>query len=111
MTEWREAWCAAWRFIYVLAVAGIIAAAIALSDEASSHEADKGWSYPWECCHDQDCAEISPDRVKPAPGGYLVDGKFHVEQKDVRHSPDGNYHACFPKPDFLKCLFVPPNGS
>ncbi len=93
---------------------GVIMLAIALfglSTYAHAHDTGKGWSYPWECCADHDCTEISADRVKPTPGGYIVDGKFTVAQKDVRDSPDGRYHACFPKPDFMRCFFAPPNGS
>jgi len=78
---------------------------------ARGHEAMSGWQYPLECCAGYDCAEISADRVKEAPGGYLVDGKFRVAHSAVKHSPDGNYHACFPQPENLRCLFVPPSGS
>lgn len=81
-----------------------------LVNPAGAHEADKGWSYPWECCHDKDCAEISGSRVKPVAGGYVIDGRFNIAQKDVRVSPDGRYHACFPKPDKMQCFFAPPNS-
>jgi hypothetical protein len=69
-----------------------------------------GW-YPHECCHDRDCSEIISDRVRTEPGGYVIDGRFHVAQRDVRTSRDGNYHACFPQPDRLLCFFAPPQGS
>lgn len=97
-------------------LAGIIVVLIAGFTLASiwpvrAHEAMAGWQYPISCCANYDCAEIGPERVKEAAGGYLVDGQFHVPHSEVKHSPDGRYHACFPKPDFLKCLFVPPNGS
>ena len=90
----------------VVAIIGLVL----LIHVALGHEAKKGWEYPWECCHDLDCSEISPERVKPVAGGYMVDGRFHVLQKDVRVSPDGVYHACFPQPDNLKCFFAPPMG-
>lgn len=74
------------------------------------HEAMSGWQYPWECCAGHDCAEISSSRVKPEGGGYVVDGRFHVTHTEVKHSPDGHYHACFPTPDMLRCFFAPPMG-
>lgn len=82
----------------------------ALAPQAKAHEAMSGWSYPISCCAGYDCGELTPDRVKPIAGGYLVDGKFKVLQADAMSSPDGHYHACFPTPHYLKCLFVPPMG-
>lgn len=79
--------------------------------EALAHDAAMGWSYPWECCHDRDCAEIAADRVHTSPAGYVVDGRFVIPQSQVRQSPDGRYHACFPNPDKLLCFFAPPAGS
>jgi hypothetical protein len=75
---------------------------------AGAHDAGKGWVYPLECCADHDCAQIDSERVGSDASGYVVDGHFHVQYSQVRNSPDGNYHACFPKPDVLRCLFVPP---
>jgi hypothetical protein len=96
----------------VVAFVAILALAVAAFFwPARAHDTGKGWSYPWECCADNDCAAIAADRVRPAPGGYIIDGKFHVAQAEVRHSPDGAYHACFPKPDVLKCFWAPPSGS
>jgi hypothetical protein len=79
--------------------------------EAMAHEAHNGWSYPFECCGGHDCSSIDDKRVSYAPGGYLVDGLHFVAQKDVRQSPDGQFHACFPQPNNLRCFFAPPNGS
>lgn len=67
--------------------------------------------YPWECCAGFDCSEISSDRVSVSAAGYVVDGKFTVPYGETRNSPDGQYHACFPKPDQLKCFWAPPPGS
>ena len=78
---------------------------------AGAHTAVSGWSYPASCCADYDCAEISPSRVKEAPGGYIVDGHFSVPHSEVKQSPDGHFHACFPNPEMLRCLFIPPSGS
>lgn len=78
---------------------------------ALAHDTGKGWAYPWECCADHDCAEISEDRVRTGPQGYVIDGRFIVPPAEVRQSPDGRYHACFPTPDKLKCFWAPPPGS
>lgn len=68
--------------------------------------------YPHECCHDKDCAEIADNRVRQdGAGGYIVDGKFPVHRSQVKTSPDGHYHACFPNPDLLLCFFAPQPNS
>lgn len=84
---------------------------LSAASPAKAHEAPSGWSYPWECCSNMDCAEIAPSRVKIGAGGYVIDGRFTVPQSEARSAPDGKYHACFPKPDNLKCFFAPPSGS
>ena len=89
----------------------VVALLIIAVAPALAHDTGKGWAYPWECCSDKDCEEISETRAKPVQGGYLIDGKHHVPQSQVRHSPDGRYHACFPQPDVLKCFWAPPSGS
>lgn len=86
--------------VLLLLVAGI----------ARAHTAPRGWDYPWECCHDHDCAEIADSRVRTSPAGYVIDGKFTVPQSQVRQSPDGKYHACFPNPERLQCFFAPAAG-
>ena len=78
---------------------------------ALAHEAPSGWLYPVECCSGYDCAAINEKRVSAAVGGYLIDGVHFVAQQDVRQSKDGEYHACFPKPETLRCFFAPPQGS
>lgn len=79
--------------------------------EAFAHSAVTGWEYPFERCHDNDCAEIADSRVHTSSEGYVVDGHFVVPQSQVRQSPDGHYHACFPTPNKLLCFFAPPTGS
>lgn len=106
MFDWREARAVIGQALYVAFIAWMIVVGIVAF--ANAHDTGKGWSYPWECCSDRDCEEISAARVRPMQGGYLVDGRFNVPQAEVRHSPDGRYHACFPKPDVLKCFWAPP---
>lgn len=78
---------------------------------ALAHTAPKGWEYPWECCHNQDCAEIADSRVHTSSEGYVIDNHFVVPASKVRQSPDGHYHACFLNPEKLECFFAPPTGS
>ena len=92
-----------------LAIFALLGLALAVPG-AVAHESVSGWQYPWECCHNLDCSEISRDRIAFVSGGYLVDSKFFVAQKDVKIAPDGRYHACFPTPDKLRCFFAPPMG-
>ena len=72
--------------------------------------------YPPECCGGADsygdCIAINPGRVAAHNNGdYLVDGKWLVLRLDVRNSPDGQYHGCFPYSGVLRCFFAPPSGS
>lgn len=67
--------------------------------------------YPTECCSGGDCEPIPETRVQFNSAGYVVDGKFVVPYGEARRSMDGRYHACFPNPEYLRCLFVPPQGA
>lgn len=90
-----------------VAIAGVVAMAIALVGSALAHS-----FYPIECCSGYDCEPISEERVEPLAGGdYRVDGKHVVPAKEVRISPDGLYHACFPTPERLRCFWAPPPST
>lgn len=67
--------------------------------------------YPIECCSGDDCAEIAASRVRVTARGYVIDGKHVVPYGEVRQSPDGRFHACFPTADWLRCFFAPPPGA
>ena len=47
-------------------------ALLALGPGASAHQAMSGWSYPLECCHSLDCAEIAGNTVRETPNGYVI---------------------------------------
>lgn len=84
---------------------------LALIVHARAHEAPSGWEYPMACCHNFDCAPLDANRVKEIEGGYLIDGKHFVAQKDAKDSPDGIYHACFPSlGQAPRCFWHPPNS-
>lgn len=92
--------------------AGFALVALAIgATVAHGHEAPSGWIYPHSCCHDQDCAPIDAKRVKELPHGYLIDGTHFVREADVRDSPDGIFHACFPTKDKPPICFWRPSNS
>jgi hypothetical protein len=93
-------------------LAGLIvcAAFVGMMLPVLAHDAPSGWTYPIECCSGHDCDEIASDRVKAVASGYLVDGKHLIQHADVKQSPDGAFHACFPTPDILRCFWAPPRG-
>jgi hypothetical protein len=64
--------------------------------------------YPPDCCSGGDCIPIANERVHAMISGYVIDGRHIVPYSQVRTSLDGRFHACFPRPDKLQCLFVPP---
>ena len=94
---------------YIILVAMFIVAALAV---AISFGPARGHSfYDAYCCNGTDCAPISETRVRVVVGGYLLDGKYFIAEKDARNSQDGDYHACFwPTPDTLRCFYRPPMG-
>lgn len=125
MTHWRTIgrqyepvdWVKWWIQLTVTVVGivvfyGIVFAAFVLflliyePNRAAAHE----W-YPPLCCSGGDCSPLDPKRViELTAGGFLIDNRFYVPQKDVGPSLDGRYHACFPKPDDMRCFFAPGRG-
>ncbi|WP_309084503.1 hypothetical protein [Chelativorans sp.] len=83
---------------------------------ADAHEAKSGWSYPYACCSNNDCREVSADLVSERPEGYVIRTTGEVvaySDKRVRDSPDGVYHWCsIAGADTSRtiCLFVPPKS-
>lgn len=66
----------------VLAFAGALCVALAHS-----------W-YPIECCSEKDCFPVPVERVKTAPGGWVLEDGTFIAFRDARPSPDGRYHLC-----------------
>jgi hypothetical protein len=64
--------------------------------------------YPPACCSGGDCAPIAGTRVRAMISGYVVDGRHIIPYGEVKTSQDGRFHACWPKPDQLRCFFAPP---
>ena len=79
---------------------------------ASAHS----W-YPWECCSEKDCAPItmSETPLEKDGGFYLTDGR-HISYKEVKPSPDGQWHLCEqkwpanPAARKILCVYAPPGG-
>lgn len=101
-------------FLSALAAAAVLA--MLFADPVRAHEAPKGWSYPWNCCSNQDCREATGE-VLERPEGYVIAGTGEVVpygDKRVKDSPDGEYHWCAHKAGIdagkTICLFVPPKG-
>jgi hypothetical protein len=72
--------------------------------------------YPSRCCGGGprgDCAMLAKERVRETATGHLIDGRYHKSQSETERSPDGAYHACFPKHLNGRpgCFFAPPPGS
>lgn len=79
--------------------------------------------YPAECCSDQDCAPIAlAEAPREENGGFtLTDGR-HVSYKDLKMSPDNQWHLCeskigddngYPLPPVQRriiCIYAPIGG-
>lgn len=83
---------------------------------ARAHEAAKGWSYPFSCCSNFDCRQISSKAISERPEGYVINDTGEVlDYADARlkDSPDGEYHWCSVAGGSRSrtiCLFVPPRS-
>jgi hypothetical protein len=103
-------------FCKPLASAAALPALILLSSAAFSHDAPKGWSYPFACCSGYDCREVSASTVGEKPEGYVIASTGEVlpySDTRIKNSPDGEYHWCSVagKSDGKTiCLFVPPKS-
>ena len=90
------------------------------------HEANAHAFYDPKCCSGQDCAPVRPEAVTATARGWLVElqpGDHPFANRKmifvvpygsdkVKHSPDGNYHACIsPGAEILFCLYVPEMGA
>jgi hypothetical protein len=100
------------RFVLEAVLMLLLVTVILWNQGASAHS----W-YPWERCSDNDCAPISTTEVPvERDGGFdLVDGR-HISYKDVRPSPDGQWHLCEQKSAVnardrrIICVYAPIGG-
>ncbi len=90
---------------------------LTLTVPAKSHD-----FYPWECCSDNDCQEISDETVRIGQGGYLVTVKpgehimwpaskpeplqLFIPYTKVKLSPDGKYHLCINGQGAMLCFYA-----
>lgn len=100
-----------WRTVLVGAV--LFAALVFYVNATRAHE----W-YPIECCSGYDCAPIPlAEAPREENGGFtLIDGR-HVPYKDVKMSPDNQWHLCeqkWPAEVRLRkilCFYAPIGGA
>lgn len=104
------------RFAFVAPLVAVLSVPL-LAFPAGAHEAPKGWNYPWSCCSNQDCKEVTANAISERPEGYVINATGEVvayADKRVRNSPDGEYHWCAHQAGLdaghTICLFVPPKG-
>jgi hypothetical protein len=101
----------------ILSIASITLVAALFTVPAGAHDAPTGWKYPWACCSNMDCQEMSDKAISERPEGYVVNRTGEVvayADKRVKDSPDGLYHWCAHRAGVdagqTICLFVPPKG-
>lgn len=100
----------------LLSATAAVPALILLSATAYSHDAPKGWSYPFSCCSGYDCREVNASTIGEKPEGYVIATTGEVlsySDTRIKNSPDGEYHWCSVagKNDGKTiCLFVPPKS-
>lgn len=74
----------------------------ALAERALGHS----W-YPVQCCSGSDCRPIDSKRVRITSDGFMIDEWYFIPHHQTHTSVDTRYHACWPKPDKLRCFFAP----
>lgn len=98
-------------------------AALALMAPALAHDAKptaakpQGWSYPFACCANYDCREVSQTSISERPEGYVIKDTGEVvaySDRRIKDSPDGEFHWCAHQAGLdagkTICLFVPPSS-
>jgi hypothetical protein len=95
--------------------ARLLLLSVFLSTSALAHDAPTGWSYPFNCCSNQDCREVPDASVKETPSGYLASNGETIPYADkrVKDSPDGKFHLCTiagREDGRALCLFIPPRS-
>ena len=94
-----------------------------LSPPALAHDAKptaakpQGWSYPFACCANYDCHEVSQTSISERPEGYVIKDTGEVlaySDRRIKDSPDGEFHWCAHEAGLdagkTICLFVPPSS-
>lgn len=92
-----------------------LAILLALAGPALAHS----W-YPYECCHERDCAPVKPGRWRSVQGGWQIvihpgehpmagdaPRSYFVAFKDARPSPDKQFHLCLNLAREVLCAFAP----
>ncbi|SDA75870.1 hypothetical protein [Mesorhizobium qingshengii] len=98
-------------------------AVLALMAPALAHDAKptaakpQGWSYPFACCANYDCHEVSQTSISERPEGYVIKDTGEVvaySDRRIKDSPDGEFHWCAHQAGLdagkTICLFVPPSS-
>ncbi len=100
----------------ILTAVAIAFAAFPYASVLLAHDAPTGWKYPWACCANQDCKQMT-GQIAEVREGYIVLPTSEIvpyADKRVKDSPDGEYHWCRHLAGVDKgrtiCLFVPPKG-
>ena len=101
-------------WIIITAIIAYVGVIIFLVSAANAHD-----FYPWECCSGHDCGPIAMEQPpREENGGFtLQDGSGrHVSYKDLKMSPDGQWHLCEQKWQTelkdrkILCLYAPIGG-
>ena len=80
-----------------VSLATVFSVAVLAISPAAAHEAPVGWKYPWACCANHDCQQLSDTGISERKDGYVVNKTGEVvayADKRVKDSPDGLYHWC-----------------
>lgn len=96
----------------------LVGVAVATSvTSIAAHEAPKGWNYPWACCANNDCQEVTSKEVTEGMKGYRITKTGEIIMyldKRIKDSPDGLIHWCAHTAgidmDKTICLFIPSKG-
>ncbi|TWG93832.1 hypothetical protein L598_000400001050 [Mesorhizobium sp. J18] len=103
------------RLLLAMPAVGLLAVGLLITtaNPGKAHEAPTGWEYPYSCCANQDCREVSKAAISERPEGYVINQTGEVvnyHDKRLRRSPDGRYHWCSVAGSDTSrtiCLFVP----
>src|SRR5262245_7610584 len=87
----------------------VLGMVITMHEHAYAHEWYSGERNPVtdvDCCGGKDCAPIAASRVQHNSWGYIIDGRWFIQQEETSPSKDQDYHICISGGE-LRCFFYP----
>jgi hypothetical protein len=66
--------------------------------------------YGWECCSNEDCAELADGSIEERSDGYLLKSTGElIPLSQAKQGRDEHFHLC--RHVIIRCLYTPMRGA